>query len=119
MVWKLDTGGHGNDRFAYQKASYNSPTVNNSMIPGLLGLVAMSGLRGIIDTVNFRFYAAGPGDFDLLKALPPGTKCIVGERAPSGHFAIPCGYFHEFDEAQRLGGLEVEEVACAAFPQED
>ena len=33
---------------------------------------------------------AGPGDYNLEKALPPGTDCFQCELAPSGHMVIPC-----------------------------
>ena len=38
-------------------------------------------------------YFLGPGDYDLLKALPPGTDAYQLETAPSGHLVLPiCEY---------------------------
>ena len=37
-----------------------------------------------------KMYFAGPGDYDLEKALPPGTDCFQCELAPSGHMVFPC-----------------------------
>ena len=42
-----------------------TPTVPESLIPGLLGLEAVRKTRGVIDTVHMRFYMCGPSDFDL------------------------------------------------------
>ena len=41
-------------------------------------------------TVDKRIYFLGPGDYNLLKSLPPGTECFQGEIAASGHLVLPC-----------------------------
>ena len=33
------------------------------------------------------------GDYDLDKAMPPGTEVYQGELAPSGHMVLPCCEF--------------------------
>ena len=35
----------------------------------------------------------GPGEYDLVKALPPGTDSFQLELAPSGHMVLPCCEF--------------------------
>ena len=93
---------------AFARGAYETPTVPNSMIPGLLGLEAIRQCRGIVDASALRFYLCGPGDYKLEDTLPPGTECIPGELAPSGHLVIPCGEFRALDAERRHGGLRVE-----------
>ena len=52
------------------------PTVSGSDLPGLLGLSALRKNRGILDLNTMDLYFCGPGDYDLLKALPPGTDTL-------------------------------------------
>ena len=70
------------------------PTIHASNLPGLLGLASLKQNRALIDTVSNRVYFMGPGDYNLAKALPPGTECLQGEIAPSGHLVLPCCEFH-------------------------
>ena len=69
------------------------PTVSNSELPGLLGLTALKNNRAIIDCNTNKLYFLGPGDYDLDKAMPPGTDVYQMEIAPSGHMVLPlCNY---------------------------
>ena len=73
--------------------TFDTPTVPHSQLPALLGLNAARESRMLIDTMRNAIYMVGPGDYDLMQALPPGTQqfnCIV---APSGHMMIPCAEF--------------------------
>ena len=72
------------------QGSINLPTVSKSDLPGLLGLATLKKRRTIIDTVTGKLYMMGPGDYDLLKAMPPGTDVFQCEYAPSGHMILPC-----------------------------
>jgi len=78
--------------------SITTPSVSDSDLPGLLGLIAMRKNRAILDLVDLKMYFVGPGDYDLEKALPPGTDCFQCELAPSGHMVVPCC---EFDNATK------------------
>ena len=69
------------------------PTVSGSDLPGLLGLAALRKNRGILDFNTMDLHFCGPGDYDLLKALPPGTHTFQLELAPSGHMVLPCCEF--------------------------
>ena len=71
----------------------NRPTVNNSELPGLLGLTALRKNRAVLDLNTLQVHFLGPGDYDLLSALPPGTDTFQGEIAPSGHLVVPCCEF--------------------------
>ena len=53
-------------------------------------------------------YFLGPGDYKLEDCLPPGTKCVQCEHAPSGHL----------NAEEKRGGLEIEkEVALPVKEQ--
>ena len=67
-----------------------TPTVSKSDLPGLLGLAALTKNRGILDFNTMELHFCGPGDYDLGKALPPGTDTFQLEKAPSGHMVLPC-----------------------------
>ena len=86
------------------KANFDTPVIPGSELPALLGLDTVRGCRGIIDTNTLRLYLLGPGDYDLAKALPPGTECIQGELSPSGHFVIPCDSYDK--EIPEKGGID-------------
>ena len=88
----------------FLEGTYTAPIVPNSSLPALLGLEACHRERAIIDCLNNKLYLAGDGDFDLLKALPPGTKVISLETAPSGHMMIPCADFAGLGKFQNRGG---------------
>ena len=77
---------HGSRRTGIMHA----PTVTKSALPGLLGLNALKKNRAVLDVSTNRLYFLGPGDYDLEKAMPPGTDVIQCEEAPSGHIIMPC-----------------------------
>jgi hypothetical protein len=47
----------------------------------------------------------GPGNYDLMKAMPPGTSVVQLEESPSGHLMMPCDRYKQFDDEQKNGGL--------------
>ena len=65
------------------------PTVRKSTLPGLMGLRSLQKVRAIIDFQTLRMYWLGLGDYDLAKAMPPGTV-IQLELGPIGHLRMPC-----------------------------
>ena len=69
------------------------PTVNNSDLPGLLGLDALRRNRAVVDFSTLEVFFLGPGDHQLAKAMPPGTERFQAELAPSGHMVLPCCEF--------------------------
>ncbi|MFM7982511.1 MAG: hypothetical protein ACKPKO_24635, partial [Candidatus Fonsibacter sp.] len=74
-----------------------------SQLPALLGLNAARESRMLIDTMRNAIYMVGPGDYDLMQALPPGTQqfnCIL---APSGHMMIPCAEFLDPTKSDSVG----------------
>ena len=58
----------------YTCGEFDTPTLRDSLLPGLLGLTSLKQRRAILDMVNNQLHFLGPGDFDLARALPPGTE---------------------------------------------
>ena len=86
----------------------------NSNLPALLGLDATRKERGVIDTISNRLYLLGDGNYDLMQAMPAGTKVIDLEIAPTGHMLIPCAEFAGRDRSNDSGGLVLNRRV--AFP---
>ena len=63
-----------------------APVMNSSELPGLLGLNALKKNRAVLDFTTLRLHFAGPGDVDMLKALPPGSDSYQLELAPIGAY---------------------------------
>ena len=78
------------DGLTVSSGTVTTPAVADSDLPGLLGLTALRKNKAIIDFSTMMMYFAGPDEYDLSKALPPGTDCFQGELAPSGHMVVPC-----------------------------
>lgn len=84
--------------------------MGQSLLPGLLGLTALENRRSILDLVNNHLHFLGPGDFDLLQALPAGTESFQLKHAPSGHLLLPCNKFEAFDKQQANGTLTMDQT---------
>ena len=87
--------------------TYDTPTVPNSTLPALLGLAAARQSRMVIDTINNTVCMIGPGEYNVLSALPPGTQRFKCETAPSGHLMLPCADF-SVAAASQQGGLNLQ-----------
>ena len=74
------------------------PAVANSELPGLLGLASLTRLNAILDLGKRTLHLAGPGDYDLEKALPSGMDHFQLVNAPSGHLLLPCSHFSKLPE---------------------
>ena len=70
-----------------------TPSVQGSELPGLLGLQSLENNKAVWDFQQHKLYFLGPGDYDLRRALPPGTDVFQLEKAPSGHAVLPCCEF--------------------------
>ena len=87
--------------------TFDTPSVPRSQLPALIGLNAARESRMIIDTTQNVIYMAGPGGYDLMQALPPGTQqfnCIL---APSGHMMVPCAEFPTIHDVNNRGILRL------------
>jgi hypothetical protein len=67
--------------------TYEAATVNNSMVPALLGLRSLTEKRAVLDMVNDRLILAGPGGFEMRLSL--GSRVLKLTRAKSGHLMLP------------------------------
>ena len=76
------------------RAMLKVPTMPDSDLPGILGLQSLRNARSIIDTETNKLYMLGPGDYDLMKAMPPGTSVVQLEESSSGHLMMPCDRYH-------------------------
>ena len=74
-----------------------------SFLPALLGMVSLERMRTILDMVNRRIHFLGPGDFEIgiSMEMPAGTKTYRLEKAPSGHYLLPCSCFDKINTTKR------------------
>ena len=66
------------------------PAVQDSDLPGLMGLTALKSNNAILDFNTLTLYFCNSSSYDLSKALPKGTDRYQLETAPSGHLVLPC-----------------------------
>ena len=68
--------------------SFNSPVVQASGCPALLGLRALQQNNAILDMRTKQLHFASSGEVVMM--LPPGSETFQLEAAPSGHLLLPC-----------------------------
>ena len=73
-----------------QHGMLDVPAVENSDLPGLMGLNALKKNRAILDFNTSTLYFCGEAQYDLRAALPANTDKYQLETAPSGHLVLPC-----------------------------
>ena len=80
--------------------TYTTPIINGpSNVTGILGLLAIRGRRGIIDTGNNKLHFPGPGGAQIQ--LSPGSETYDLIDAPSGHLLIPCCHYDKLKQKQK------------------
>ena len=80
--------------------TYTTPTINGpSNVTGILGLLAVRGRQGIIDTGNNKLHFPGPGGAQIQ--LSPGSETYDLIDAPSGHLLIPCCHYDKLKQKQK------------------
>ena len=89
----------------HSRGTFQIPVVNNSHLPGLLGLQSMRDRNAVLDMKTLQLHLCGPGDYDLIPALPPGTESFRCELAPSGHLVLPCAEYAGVDR-EEAGSLD-------------
>ena len=89
----------------HSRGTFQIPVVKDSTLPGLLGLQSMRERNAILDMKTLQLHLCGPGDYDLLPALPPGTESFQCELAPSGHLVLPCTEYAGVDR-EEAGSLD-------------
>ena len=73
-----------------QNGVLHVPAVQDSDLPGLMGLTALKSNKAILDFNTLTLYFCHNADYDLDKTLPEGTNKYQLETAPSGHLVLPC-----------------------------
>ena len=66
------------------------PAVEDSDLPGLMGLTALKKNKAILDFNTLTLYFCSDTQYSLEKSLPKGTDQYQLETAPSGHLVLPC-----------------------------
>ena len=94
----------------FKDGNFDAPCIADSDIPGLLGLRSLEENRSLLDTVNSKLYFLGPGDYDLMSMLPPGTECFSLQKSISGHLILPMTHYEELDEVKKTTKGFVDEV---------
>ena len=98
---ELPVALHNVNRGDVSVGTITTPSIGGSDLPGLLGLQALRKNRAVLDMSTFKVYFLGPGDYDLMQAMPPGTDCYQGEEAPSGHLVLPICEFNRTEPRGR------------------
>ena len=105
------------DRTGVTTGKITTPTVSGSDLPGLLGLQALKRNRAVMDLNSNKIYFLGPGNYDLLHAMPPGTDCYQAVEAPSGHLVLPiCEYAHSRSSSIPEHSLTLVHGETASLP---
>ena len=94
----------------FKDGNFDAPCIADSDIPGLLGLRSLEENRSLLDTVNSKLYFLGPGDYDLMAMLPPGTECYDLQKSTSGHLILPMTHYEELDVVKKATKDFAEEV---------
>ena len=93
---------------------FESPTVGGtgSELSALLGLKTMRELRAVLETGAGQeaLTLPGPGGYKIEWSL--GTIRFPLERAPSGHYVIPCDAYDQL--RQQRGGIAEEAITLHA-----
>ena len=87
---ELATGTHdvdGNRHFS----SYKAPCLNNSNVPGLLGIKALKFEDALIRCSTGEMWFLGAGGVELK--VSPGTRHFQMREAPGGHWMLPVSQF--------------------------
>ena len=71
------------------------PAVQDSDLPGLMGLTALKKNKAILDSNTLTLYFCGDTQYNLDQTLPKGTDKYQLETAPSGHLVLPCCEYRE------------------------
>ena len=75
-------------------------------------------IRDSLDTVHGRLYFLGPGDYDLMSMLPPGTECFELQKSTSGHLILPMTHYEELDMTKKTAKEFSDEAPRALHADE-
>ena len=86
------------------------PSCSRKHLPALAGYDTLQNSRCLIDCNKDQVFMMGPGEYNLLEHLPPGSRLVETERATTGHLMMPIDHYQEFHDYQNRGGLDQEEM---------
>ena len=103
--------------------NFTTPCVQQSQLPGLMGLEALRKNKAVIDFGKMEMHFLGPADYELGHSMPPGTDTFELELAPSGHIVLPCGEFQTTSDMKRadysLTLIKLNEINFTSKPVSD
>ena len=67
--------------------TFQTPTLEESDVPALWGMVSLEKHGAIIDCGNHRLFLPGTGGYKI--GLSPGSRTIRLEKTVSGHLSVP------------------------------
>ena len=94
--------------------TFEAPCIQNSNIPGVIGLKSLEENRVVLDTVRSKIYLLEEGEYDLTSCFPAGTKCFDLQRSATGHLVLPVGRFKDVEAAQRARESPTEDTGSGA-----
>ena len=80
---------------------YQAPCLDNSNVPGLLGIKALKLEDALIRCRTGEMWFLGSGGVDLR--VSPGTRHFQMREAPGGHWMLPVSQFFAPQPAQSSG----------------
>ena len=76
-----------------EQGTFQTGVLQNSEVPGLLGLEGINSNRMLLDPTNLKAYFVGPGGYDIR--LSPGSTVHRLVEAPTGHIMLPISNWPE------------------------
>ena len=73
--------------------TYEAPCLQDSDIPGVIGLKALEENGALLDIAHNKLYFVGQGYCNLIAHLPPGTECFDLHKSSSGHLVLPTDHY--------------------------
>ena len=97
--------------------TFTAPEIESAKVPVLLGLKALTRMKGIMDMGENRLIVPGPGGIEWR--MSPGTVVYPLEPTHSGHLLLPCSEFGRRPVAETitlLSGVPAPDVAGPEAP---
>eukprot|EP00972_Heterocapsa_arctica_P036862 5427632-Heterocapsa_arctica.AAC.1 len=83
---------------------FQTPVIEDSDVPALLGMKSMKAKRIIVDVGAKLIHFPGPGPVQII--LPPGSKTYQLEETPTGHLLLPFAELIKHSPGNGIGTLD-------------